>query len=152
MKVVFLDIDGVLNGHEFDAGAQSNTIRRDCVLRFNRLLAESGASVVLSSAWRYMILGNAMTLGGFTYMLQTHGVAGLKLIGHTVSDEEIPDRGDQIKEWLSRHPEVETFAVLDDLAVNVPFLVQTHSELGLIDEDVELALSIFFHCIPAATR
>lgn len=35
--VLFLDIDGVLNGHEFNAEAESNTLRRDCVERFNRV-------------------------------------------------------------------------------------------------------------------
>ncbi len=29
--VLFLDIDGVLNGHEFDPLAESSGLRRDCV-------------------------------------------------------------------------------------------------------------------------
>lgn len=59
--VLFLDIDGVLNGHEYDREAESSTLHPDCVARLNRVLADSECSVVLSSAWRYMAFSTIWT-------------------------------------------------------------------------------------------
>lgn len=89
-KILFLDVDGVLNGHDFHEGAQSNTIRRNCIDQLSAILKATNCHVVLSSAWRYMILGNAMKLGGFEYLLRTHGCVGIagKLHGITCADED----------------------------------------------------------------
>lgn len=43
MKVLFLDIDGVLNGHEWDDEAKSCTIRRECVKHLNRIVRETAS-------------------------------------------------------------------------------------------------------------
>lgn len=43
MKVLFLDVDGVLNGHEWDDEAKSCNIRRECVKHLNRVVRETGA-------------------------------------------------------------------------------------------------------------
>lgn len=90
MKLIFLDIDGVLNGHKFCKAAQSTGIDPTRVRELNRIVRRTGAAVVLSSAWRYMVHGKAMTLDGFGYMLRTHGVAGVKLVGLTIPDEVCP--------------------------------------------------------------
>ena len=73
---LFLDIDGVLNGHEWDDEAKSCNIRRECVARLNRVVASTGCKIVISSAWRYMIHCQQMSLTGFWYMLRTHGLQG----------------------------------------------------------------------------
>jgi hypothetical protein len=52
MKPLFLDIDGVLNAHEPHPGSLYNGIRPDCMGRLNRVLKATGASLVISSAWR----------------------------------------------------------------------------------------------------
>ena len=75
MKVVFLDIDGVLNNHAWNECSESCTIDFECVHRFNQLLELTGAKVILSSAWRYIVLNNEMTLKGFGYMLRAFGVS-----------------------------------------------------------------------------
>lgn len=94
MNVLFLDIDGVLNGHQWMREAQSNNICRPCVLQLNRIIKATGCKIVLSSAWRYMIHGGAMKLNGFAYMLRTHGMVGLLhndvMIGLTEPDEVCP--------------------------------------------------------------
>lgn len=78
-NILFLDIDGVLNGHEFSEEAQSCTLKPACVEAFNRLLREGekieGFGIVVSSAWRYMVFRESMTWVGFGHMLQTHGVS-----------------------------------------------------------------------------
>jgi hypothetical protein len=113
--IVFLDMDGVLNGHGFDEAAQSNRIDPRCVEALNLILDSSGARLVLSSAWRYMVTGGAMTLRGFEYMLRTHGAhCNGRLIGHTVPDEVIPTRGAQVSDWMARLGCNRRYLVLDD--------------------------------------
>jgi len=57
MKVIFLDIDGVLNTWSFIAKLPSSAsyqdaIDREAVSRLNRLVEATGAKVVISSSWR----------------------------------------------------------------------------------------------------
>ena len=113
-RILFLDIDGVLNGHEWDEGAGSNRIRYHCIRHLNRVIAETACKIVLSSAWRYMIHGGAMTMNGFDYLLRTHGTCGARVVGITLKDEELPDRPDQIAKWLADNGPVAAYAVVDD--------------------------------------
>ena len=111
--LLFLDIDGVLNDHvpvtDYICG-----IDRDKIRRLNEIVKATGAEVVISSAWRYMILDGAMTVDGFRYMLTTHGLASfVKVVGHTKSDEQIPERGDQIADYLQTFGS-RRYVVLDD--------------------------------------
>lgn len=113
---IFLDIDGVLNRHGFDVLALSCSIEPDCVRELNRILAAiPDAGIVLSSAWRYMVARDAMTLRGFEYMLRTHGVRCVnRLIGLTCPDEEIEERGLQIHHWLNENGGRRRYVVIDD--------------------------------------
>jgi hypothetical protein len=114
--VIFMDIDGCLNRHGYDPVAESCTIDPECVRNFNRVLdAVPDAMIVLSSAWRYMVLNGAMTLKGFEYLLRTHGVhcAG-RLLDITCPDEEIETRGQQIRHWLNEHGGDRHYVVIDD--------------------------------------
>jgi HAD domain in Swiss Army Knife RNA repair proteins len=133
-KVVFLDIDGVLNNHNWSEEAQSCLIIPECVAELNRVLRVTQAKVVVSSAWRYMILGGAMTLRGFSYMLQTHGVRRLSIVDTTVADESVRTRGAQIKHWVAAHAPKRYVVVDDDeydfAMFNHPF-VQTKKDEGL---------------------
>ncbi len=159
MKVIFLDIDGVLNAHDWDEAAQSNRIRHRCVEQLSRILGETGAKIVLSSSWRYMIHCGAMTTIGFEYMLRTHGAFGIvhKIVGVTIKDEDTPGylgpehtegdwepRATQIRKWLEEHPEVASFVVIDD--GDVPGFgerfVQTDGATGLTDADADRAIAI----------
>jgi hypothetical protein len=140
-KIIFLDIDGVLN-----AGSQDEPfILPECAQRLNRIIQETGAGVVLSSAWRQLILlfvpecvqrlnrileatkagvvvssswrdivhARQMTEVGFEYMLWSHGLKG-KVWGVTCRDAEIPWRGKQIAAWLSQNGPVQSYLVIDD--------------------------------------
>ena len=60
--ILFLDLDGVLNGLDRDRRA---SIHPECVEHFNRLLDESRAQVVISSTWRGMVESGVMNLEGF---------------------------------------------------------------------------------------
>ncbi len=144
-RILFLDIDGVLNSHAQNAAGVCG-IDPACAARLNRILAVSHDTlIVLSSAWRYMVLGGELTLKGFEYLLVTHGVqAHCKLAGTTVADEVVAWRGGQILDWVRRHPGVTDWVVLDDL--DIPEvgerLVRTDGKVGLTDADADRAVRI----------
>lgn len=142
MKVVFLDIDGVLNNHTSWKNGY-NGLHAKNVKAFNIFLkSEPETMVVISSAWRYMI-PKAMTLEGFEYLLLVGGLdCKGRILDITEKDEIIPTRGAQIVEWLSRHPEIKHWLVLDDLihdffTIKFNFnFYQTRSGIGLIKSDI----------------
>lgn len=111
---IFLDIDGVLNSHDDVNASGIYSINQDAMQRLNRIVEATGAELVISSAWRYMIRGGAMTIAGFRYLLMTHGLKpSVQIHGCTVSDEEIGDRGQQIAEYLQAYGP-RPYVVLDD--------------------------------------
>lgn len=139
-QFIFLDIDGVLNGHEqHDNGCCG--MRADCVERFNRILKEfTGVQIVISSAWRYLVTCNSMTPSGFESLLLTHGlnVHG-RIEGfcrHDYSRDE--PRINVILDWLKTNaPQCESWLAIDDLFLSDdPRCIQTDEKAGLTDDDV----------------
>ncbi|MGV3617928.1 MAG: HAD domain-containing protein [Fimbriimonas sp.] len=88
-SVLYLDIDGVLNGHEKLANGYCG-IRSDCVELLNRLLDDHpGLGIVVSSAWRYLVLAGSMTLDGLENLFLSHGLKCWgRVLGVTVSDAD----------------------------------------------------------------
>jgi hypothetical protein len=152
MKIVFLDIDGVLNDSRFNAAAESSSLLRPAVERLNQILRASGAKLVLSSSWRYLILERAMTVEGFEYLLRTHGLDKGCLIGHTGPDaadegDHVSGRAAQIRAWLaaSNH-NVTAWVALDDGVLDLGDdrwrQVKTDGTVGLTDDDARAAIAI----------
>jgi hypothetical protein len=160
VKILFLDIDGVLNAHDWNDEAQSSGIRRDCVAHLNHVIRETECKIVLSSAWRYVVLGGDMTLKGFDYMLRTHGLicpsdSASLIVGCTVPDELPPKamgdgkRGRQCRDWLNS-PEnqwkVTWFAAVDDeddgfAELGIPAVI-TNGARGLTAEDADKLIGL----------
>jgi len=158
VKVVFLDIDGVLNSQAHfrmrNAGRESRgeplvvdmsqwkieAIDPVAVRRLNRLHEATGCVYVLSSTWRIL-----ESLDDMQALLEHHGFTG-RLIDKTTHDDlgdHTNQRGLQCAEWLSRHPEVTGFVCIDDdsdFANMRGFLVRTRNATGLLDEHVDLAI------------
>ena len=141
MKVIFLDIDGVMNSVQ---DGYSFTIETDKHFRLlKRIVDETGAKLVLSSTWRHFdcdvdVVENR--LADF----------GMKLIGVTpwLVDSHIDiQRGDEIRSWLQDcEEEIESFVILDDDSDMREFtdtnLVQTDCRIGLTEKDVGRAIAI----------
>ena len=110
MKVIFLDIDGVLNSDEyFDKienlniqGIQSE-VDIEKIKLLKKAIDETGARVVLISSWRY-----------------TRNAQYLKELfkQYNIFVDSTPflqnKRGLEIKKWLENNPNVEDFVILDD--------------------------------------
>lgn len=153
MKIIFLDIDGVLNSIEFwarhiAAGGRGgyDGIDHVAVSRLNRLVEASGARVVLSSAWRK---------GGVESAQQALRAKGATWTIHATTPVlESGDRFLEIWTYIAHsRGYVTNFVILDDelvidLDVADPWLVQTDRRVGLTDEDVERALAILGPAVP----
>lgn len=159
-KLLFLDIDGVLNDHAFNEVAESSTLLGRCVKNLNLIVKRvPDLEVVLSSAWRYQILMGTTTLRGFGYMLRTHGVSkDMNLIGHTPSDEEVPQRGEQIMKFILQKAWPCRVAILDDGGPGMSFTPLEHvlfmckGKVGLTRRVASNVIEHFLSAPEEATR
>lgn len=147
MKLLFLDLDGVANNHAYNETSQSTTFLPRCVDQLNRIIEATDCRLVLSSAWRYMLIGRAMTLCGFEYLLRSHGVAAQgRLVGMTPADEEWSQRESQIKEFLRGRVDVDGWCVLDDLPLMLYpeqwRFVRVDGSIGLTEKDADRAIAV----------
>ena len=148
MKILFLDIDGVLCNrkalmkHQRRNGMQ--VLDRDCVARLEALCAAAGEDVriVVSSTWR-----KYHSRDDIAGHLEHHGMTAARL--HEDWRTVVLDgfRGDEVAEWLARHPEVKDFLILDDDSDfnedQLSQLILTSFEPGFTAEDLERALEVF---------
>lgn len=148
---LFLDIDGVLNRND-DSPV---LIDQMCVSNLNLILREIKPTVILSSAWRYMILRGWMTSEGFRQLLISHGVSGeIKIVGTTdrdpTEDELHPtipaSRGLLISKAVQDFGAV-NYVVIDDYDDRIRHcghrLVLTDPHAGLTTADAKLAIEMF---------
>jgi len=108
-----------------------------CVANLNAIVKATNAKFVLSSSWR--MLFDMETMVDF---LKHQKVTG-ELIDYT--NRFYGDRGHEIQEWLDRHPEIESFVILDDdedMVHLTPRLVRTTWEKGLEEHHVEQAIAL----------
>ena len=129
MKVIFLDIDGVLNNDHTTARFQGY-LGIDPILaaRFRRILRITGAQVVLSSTWRL-------------YRDHREEVKRIVCDYIGVTDNERDGfrnnfRGDEVKRYVLAHPEITKYCCLDDNNDFYPDqnLFQTSFSEGLTEE------------------
>lgn len=150
MKVIFLDVDGVLNGGKTD-GYSRKLIGDVYFQRLKRLVDTTNAKVVLSSSWRigYDPESHAPSK---TLHDKLKGM-GVDLYGMTplIKWFDGKTRGDEIREWLVKHPEVDHFVILDDDCDMAEYtetnLVKTDTKVGLQDDDVDKAIAILIDTV-----
>lgn len=140
MKVIFLDIDGVLNSHRSAKALggmpfPGRSKDRDwhlfdpvAVGLLRKVCEETGAVCVLSSSWRMGMDSREMK--------DLSECLGVTIIGATKDTSYNEPRGEQIAEWLERHPEVTRYAIIDDdgdmLDEQKEFFAQTSFQEGMM--------------------
>jgi hypothetical protein len=103
MKILFIDIDGVLNTTSTRNPRKLPYVaEKKFVVRLRKLLGACRAKTVLTSTWRYDPAG--------LFSAKFHGIP---FIGCT-PDLPHKARREEIRKWLRGHPRVTRFAVLDD--------------------------------------
>lgn len=141
MKVLFLDIDGVLNNHS----VMDNNfcgIQADKVKLVNDIIQSTNCNIIISSAWRYMVTYGSMTLKGFENLLLTHGLDVYnKILDVTVADEDSASRGVQISRAIAKH-RIDRYAIVDDLDLDISRIhgdkfIKTNPSIGITKKEVE---------------
>lgn len=144
MKLVFLDIDGVLNSvawwkHLHMEGRQDhNALDPGAIHNLNAITRATGASIVVSSTWRLL-----HSFAWLTGHLKAMGVEA-EVLDYTPESTPRQYRGWEIARWLAeRGDDVEGFVILDDDSDMVHLTswhVQTDPMRGLLAEHVDLAV------------
>ncbi|MGZ5970954.1 MAG: HAD domain-containing protein [Polyangiales bacterium] len=149
MRVLFLDIDGVLNTRSYVQSAgwaaplgsdrDLQIIDPAAVGLLNLVVEETGALVVISSSWRI-----TYELPQLDSMLKQRGFDG-RVLGAT---PQLPGRRRcmEIGEWLADNRRVDAFAIVDDDedagVEHARNFVQTSFEEGLTRDHVETLVRI----------
>ena len=136
-KILFLDIDGVLNSLAFlETQDTAATMDPVAVERLNRIVDATQCKIVVSSSWRC-----GVKFSHLVGILRNFGVRG-EIIDKTPELDIVQfSRGDEINTWLRLHSEVTHFVILDDNTdPQMRNLVETHFKTGLTDEHVEQAI------------
>lgn len=156
MKVIFLDIDGVLNSEEFLKNNQIEVIDRNNVSILKNIIHKTGAVIVMSSGWRLWFDDNMMPQDGYSQCLYDILCEfDIKIFEKTpdFSTEEIRTRktfshvkAKEIIAWLSEHKTVDKYVVIDDLnlmneEIN-SHLVKTNAKVGITEEDAKRAIDM----------
>jgi hypothetical protein len=115
MKVLFLDIDGVLNTPKMLGRFGMDFVDNVLVALVARIVNETGCKIVLSSTWRIdekdrNIAIRELGAYGLTIHDYTPVITGVS--GWTSVDS--PTRRHEIQAWLDQNP-VDRFAILDDM-------------------------------------
>lgn len=124
-RVIFLDVDGVLNHDGCDWSAGHRTLDPACCERIRQICDRTGARIVVSSTWR---LGDGMNLLREQF--------GRRIIGVTPA-RNFGARHKEIEEWMLQHAALplEICVVDDDADAEIPLLpfVRTSHVDGLTE-------------------
>ncbi len=159
MKVIFLDIDGVLNCATSksrcidDVCGVIHGIDSDKVKRLAKIVEATGAQIILSSDWK----------DGWEKYYTSQKPSHAKYLdnhlykkGKLTIKDKTPNthkgtwfRGKEILTYLKTHQEIENYVILDDTFFDdfankeiEEHLVLTNREVGLTDGDVNDAIKI----------
>ncbi len=121
MKIIFLDIDGVMNNVPFYKANKNvcgdNEIDPQAILWLNDLIKETDAKVVVSSTWRLN-----RTVEELQKILEDRGFVG-EVIGKTPNlHNDYTLRGNEILKWMKDNEKLigcyyayyETYVIFDD--------------------------------------
>ena len=152
VKVIFLDIDGVLNGWDLSEYVKYNIwnivpskkikdfirslshytdVDKKRVKRLGKICKETGAKVVLSSSWRNGLLHCNGTRHYdsdenklFWNLIDKYHI---EVIDKTPRLRTSYKREDEIKAWISKHEcEIENYIILDDEDTDLKSFVGSH--------------------------
>lgn len=146
-KVLFLDIDGVLNTDRQHWHCQMNGVTPvdefgyefapKAVNNLTTIFEETGAEIVISSSWKFLGLQTLQK------MWKDRNLPG-SILDITPDGD---NKGWEIDEWLLKHKgQVNGYAIIDDENDMQPeqqgHFVQTNSQFGITLKDAERVITI----------
>ena len=153
MKIIFLDIDGVLNTWDYRRRLEleyfSNLIDRDKMIHLKKIVDLTGAKIVLSSSWRkWWNTEGAQTDSVGCYLQQIFRTFDLQIY------DKIPvianaSRSEEVWAWMRGKYYIEEYAILDDRAdlgwnsdLQMHFIQTSDAEEGLTDALADAAILV----------
>ena len=163
MKVIFLDIEGVLNTVDTiknntimyrKTGIHYENIDEERVKYLKEIVEKTGASIVLSSSgWKIdftkkdgMIIPIDDSGKYLLQMFRKYNITLLDITGNHLAKHEL-----EIKDWLEEHREVDNYLILDDECFHLPETMRKHyiqttlnyeKDNGLLESHIEKAIDI----------
>ena len=163
-KILFLDIDGVLNTERHYEYCCKNGIASDerfgypfdpeAVANLKKIIDKTGAEIVISSSWKFWGLSRMIdlwkgrNLPGKVIGITPQAMSDEMLLNADLTVMEmLPLKGSEIKGWLSEHwRSVVQYAIFDDVNDMLPeqqdHLVLTNPTVGITESDAFKAISI----------
>lgn len=148
--VLFLDVDGVLNNRDTFVALRERKapLCPEAIQRLNDVVERTGCKVVLSSTWRKMqgYVDDLKAANGFPSPHEDWRTIDMPFITRNGIIVSTAMRGNEIAEWLGRHPEVSRYAIVDDDSDMLPEqkdrFVQTSFDTGLTDEHASRLIAL----------
>tara|TARA_Y100000310_G_C20641622_1_gene794276 strand:- start:380 stop:847 length:468 start_codon:yes stop_codon:yes gene_type:complete len=151
MKIIFLDVDGVLNNVNDGTFSQSQAISGENFNNLKHIVAATNAKVVLSTSWRHD--------AGLAIISKHLEDANIEVIGLTPSlcptiimnDEDDVPRSVEIQVWLDKNvakfDDLVIYVILDDedhaadnnMQMN---FIHVNTRTGLTEDDATKAVEI----------
>ena len=161
MKIIFLDIDGVLNSDSWNQ-EHKNEIKNgflvdiEKISLLSKLIKTTKAKIVLHSGWRFWFDKNISPIRNESAILiKLFKHSGIEIYDLTpdLTTEEIRKKqkfslvkADEILLWLKNHEDVSSWAVIDDLDLNNEIIlnhqVRPDRKIGLSPNDIKKALKL----------
>lgn len=148
-KIIFLDIDGVLNTERWHCQTTSNELQDEygykfdpvAVTNLSKIIEETGADIVISSSWKFMGLSKMRKmwkdrkLPGNVIGITPNTVSDKFLLNVDLDNMDIMAiRGQEVKEWLMLNKnEITNYVILDDMN---DILQEQESHFVWIDPEV----------------
>lgn len=151
MRIIFLDVDGVLNSQSFaekmfdEDGVlvfREDILDKRAIACLRRIVKATDATIVLSSTWRKISSARK-------HLAEQLAEYGLSI--HSDTPDTGKERGDDISAWFARHKDisVESYVILDDdsdMNTHLSHLVQTSFEdWGLETKHVQRAVDMLMN-------
>ena len=153
MKIIFLDIDGVLNSDKYDESRidknNDNSIDLSRVELLASLVKSTDAKIVLTSSWRVEWNKISALCGNYgKYINECFSKYGISVLDKTPFISYVGSRSKEVLSWIVNHrSDVESFVILDDMdygwGVLYSRVVVTNPQgYGLEEEHVEKAIEL----------
>ena len=150
-RVIFLDIDGVLNSSDFDDHcrgtylidpATEDLLDAEAIMTLRYIADKTDAEVVMSSSWREYPEAKWKAI----MQLDFYGVQVVDSTPILPGSKQWDYRNQEIKAWLSEHPDVTDYLILDDIPMTyveqAKRQVLTTMQRGLLREHADKAIKI----------
>lgn len=152
IKIIFLDVDGVLNCESTKERFHGYIgVEQSKISLLKEIVEATNAKIVLSSTWRLDMLwhkqGRSVKLDTYNYLVDELAKQGIAIFDITPHHKD-SWRGREIQEWLNTTTEeIDGYVVIDDDTYDIAkehrgHLLTTSWKYGLKPNAVKIAIDI----------